>query len=228
MSMQTWVRNLFQPRRRSAPTVRMRPRLMVELLEDRLVPASFIVSDLADNVNDAGSIRFAVNHLAAGSNTVTFDSSLANQTIILTGGALVISQNVTITGLGASQLSISGNNASRVFNVTAAGATVQISGLTLENGLALQTTTINSGQGGAVRNIGNLTLTNVAILNSKAQGQAGSPSNQGGGGGGAGLGGGIYNTGQLQLIGSTLSGNLAVGGAGATGNGNGGPNGSAG
>src|SRR5262249_57836874 len=72
-----------------------------------------------------------------GSNdTIQFDPSLtasAPQTITLGGSELLLSRSVTITGPGASLLAISGNNASRVFEV-ASGTTDTISGLTIEKG----------------------------------------------------------------------------------------------
>ena len=66
--------------------------------------------------------------------------------ITLTGGELYIGKNLNITGPGAAQLGISGNHAIRVFDI-ASGATVSLSGLTIENGLA--PTTGFSGGGGA-------------------------------------------------------------------------------
>ena len=56
-------------------------------------------------------------------------------TITLTSGELLVTDSVTINGPGANQLSVSGNNASRVFEI-AAGQNVTISGLTITHGSA--------------------------------------------------------------------------------------------
>ena len=218
MISRLWIQKIFgigvlSSVRASRKTDR-RARLKLEALEDRLAPASFLVTDASDNPADANSLRYAVNHLASGANAITFAPGLAGQTISLTaanGGELLITQNVTITGLGADQLAVSGSNTSRVFDVHS-GVTVAVTGLTIENGL-----TTNTLGGGAILNAGALTLTADAVVNSTAQGGNASSGFEGGGGGGAGLGGGIFNSGTLNLASSTLSGDQAVGGNGGTG-----------
>src|SRR5262249_3211074 len=120
------------------PTRSFRARLPLEVLEDRLAPAAFTVTDTKDDPTDSGSLRYAITHLASRDNSITCDPSRAGQTIKLPGGELKISQSATIPsipGLGADQPAISGNPASRVFDITA--GTVSISGLTIENGSAL-------------------------------------------------------------------------------------------
>ena len=54
-------------------------------------------------------------------------------TITLSDGALNVAQNVYIQGPGASQLAVSGNNASMVFEI-GRGVTASLSGLTIEDG----------------------------------------------------------------------------------------------
>ena len=49
-------------------------------------------------------------------NTVMFDASLVGSTITLTNGEIVVSRQLTIIGPGAAQLTISGNDASRIFH----------------------------------------------------------------------------------------------------------------
>ena len=70
--------------------------------------------------------------LAAGSgDTIVFNTDWSAITL---GSSLpTISVNLTITGLGASHLTISGNNAYQVFVINS-GAIVNISGLTIANG----------------------------------------------------------------------------------------------
>ena len=110
--------------------------------------------------------------------TITFASSLAGQTITLSsslltapsgfpnpygGTAFIVgaSDNITIDGSGAPLLTISGNNATRPF-VVAGGGTLTLENLTVSGGFA------GGGNGG------NATFTGTG----------------GGGGGGAGLGAG--------------------------------------
>jgi hypothetical protein len=191
-----------------------------------MVPAAVLTVMNTSDTGAAGdgSLRGAIAASGVG-DTIVFAPGLAGQTIMLMTGELVINHDLTINGLGADLLAVSGNNASRVFNITA--GTVSISGLTIEDG---QTT--NTQGGGAIFNAGTLTLTGDAVINSKALGGDGA----GGEGGGAGLGGGIFNSGALTLQASTLSGNQAIGGkrgdgginiSGNGGNG-GGPGGGAG
>src|SRR5581483_1623542 len=145
------------------------PRL--EALEDRLCLSTFTVTNTNDS--GAGSLRAA---LAAAGNgdTINFAPSLEDQTIALTSGQLNITKNITITGLGANELTVSGSGSSRVFDVSS-GVTASISGLAIANGLA--------DQGGGVLNAGNLSLSGVALTGNEALGDSAT----------TGLGGGIYN-----------------------------------
>ena len=69
------------------------------------------------NINDsgAGSLRQAIAEASSGE-TIEFDPSLANKTITLTSGQLEIDKNLTLDGGNASNLTISGNNTSRVMD----------------------------------------------------------------------------------------------------------------
>jgi hypothetical protein len=147
-----------------------------------------------------GSLRDAVA-LANPGDTIDFAPALAGATIVLTSGEILIDKNLTITGLGASALAVSGNNASRVLNVT--GGTVFISGLTISSGLS------GTG-GGGIYNAGTLSLSNSTVSqNSAFQAIPGSLC------GGVGTdGGGIYNAGNLTLSDSTVSGNSSFGNCG--------------
>lgn len=84
---------------------------------------------VVQNTNDAGagSLRQAIIDACPGS-TITFASPLFDtaQTITLTSGQLLLNKNLTIQGTGANLLTISGNNASRVFQVKS-GVTASIS-----------------------------------------------------------------------------------------------------
>lgn len=220
MNSPFWINKLGlsrrPPARKPGRTTRAaRPGL--ETLESRLAPASFLVASTGDDPSDPSSLRFALANLDSGtdvaSNFIAFAPGLTGQTIILTtanGGELSINEGVTITGLGADLLAVSGGNTSRVFNITD-GIDVEITGLTITDGL-----TTNTLGGGAIFNAGTLTLVGDAIINSTARGGDGAGA-EGGGGGGAGLGGGIFNCGDLTLLSSTLSGNQAIGGTGGSG-----------
>lgn len=170
----------------------------IETLEDRTLLTAFTVVNTNDS--GAGSLRDAIEqaNLNAGADTITFDASLAGETIVLSD-ELLISDDVTITGLGADQLTISGNNTSRIFNLDDGDSetriTVEMSGLTLTNGFA--------DSGGAIRNYENLTITDSTI----SENQAAMNIAYGGGG--------IYSAaGSLTVMGSKFTGNSAFNGGG--------------
>ena len=126
-----------------------------------------------------GSLRQAIADANPG-DEITFAGTVTG-TITLTSSQLVINKNLTITGPGADVLTISGNNASRVFNISS-GADVTISGLTIANGYS-------GGNGGGIYNEGTLTLNNSTVSGNYAS-----------------YGGGIYNEGTLIINNSTVSG----------------------
>ena len=166
--------------------------------------ATIAVTSTADS--GAGSLRDAIATAVSGDSI----NVAVTGTIILTG-PLTIDKSLTITGSGASALAVSGNNAAQVFVVNG-GATVTISGLTIENGAVtggvggggisnLGMLTVNDSAitgnttdmfGGGIKNFGTLTLTNSTVSGNSAS---------------CCFGGGIYNGGTLTLINSTVSGN---------------------
>src|SRR5438094_630357 len=91
-----------------------RHRLLLEVLEDRTVPST--VTNLADS--GSGSLRDAIVAANAhpGADTIDFAPGLQG-TIALTSGELLITESVAIHGPGASRLAVSGNDASRVFEI---------------------------------------------------------------------------------------------------------------
>jgi hypothetical protein len=119
--------------RRPARPMAARPTFRPELLclEERVVPSTLTVTNLHDT--GAGSLRYELGQAHNG-DTIAFAQGLRG-TITLTSGELKVGQNVTIQGPGASQLSVSGDHASRVFEVLG-GANATISGLTITGGLA--------------------------------------------------------------------------------------------
>ena len=104
------------------------------------------------NDSGAGSLRATIAAASAG-DTITFAANVT--AITLTTGEIAINKNLTLRGPGVNQLAISGNDASRIFNI--GNVNVAISGMTLTRGHA------TDSPGGAILAIGDLTLTNVAI-----------------------------------------------------------------
>jgi len=83
------------------------------------------------NTNDSspGSLRQALTTANDG-DTITF---AVTGTITLTSGGLPVTKNLTISGPGADQLSVDGNQALLVLGIFP-GKTATISGLTVKNG----------------------------------------------------------------------------------------------
>lgn len=131
------------------------------------------------NTNDSGSgsLRQAILNANAlpGLNTITFEGSVFSDTtpdtIILTSEQLHITDDLTIEGLGADQLTISGNNASRVFLVddgdNSNAINVEIQGVTISDGNPSNSAQFRN-QGGGIFNKENLTITNSTIRNNTA------------------------------------------------------------
>ena len=104
---------------------------------------------------------------------------------------------------------ISGNNRVEVLSV-ASGVTASLTGLTISSGWASQ-------GGGLSIDGGEVSLTNVSVINNQAVGAAGAAGADGGGSsvggtggnGGSGLGGGVYlAAGSLTLNGDLIASNL--------------------
>jgi hypothetical protein len=160
----------------------------------------------------AGSLRQAIIDACDGS-TITFDVNQVVSPITLTSGELLINKNLTINGPGANLLTISGNNASRVFNIQAA-MTAEISGLSITNGNT-------ASDGGGIVNHGTLTLSASGVANSSSPGSGGGIVNVGGAtmtingstitGNTSPVGAGIANGGALTIVNSTISANNGIG-----------------
>ncbi|HEX7450464.1 MAG TPA: hypothetical protein VF306_23085, partial [Pirellulales bacterium] len=173
--------------------------------------ASFVVNTLADpHLDGFTSLRDAVTQADSepypGNVAITFDPALfagGPATIDLIQGELDLNQPVSIQGPGADQLTIDAHHRSRIFNIAEIISPIAlrdtISGLTMTGG---QAGSSNYGQGGALYNSGNLTLSDDAITNSSSGSQ----------------GGGIFNSGRLTMLRDTVSGNTAPGGGGGIAN----------
>jgi len=181
-----------------------------EALECRVLLSTITVQ----NLNDAGpgSLRNAVATANAqpGSDTIEFARGLRGS-IVLTTGQLSISDELVIAGPGAARLSVSGNNASRIFRIQP-GTTVSISDLSLINGR--QTTSDAIGisviRGGAILNEGSsLTLDRMTFAGNRAE-----ATGEGFGSANVVGGGAVTNTTQAALLARfcTFRDNTASGG----------------
>lgn len=153
-------------------------RLSVERLEDRALPSTFAVLNLADSGD--GSLRAAILSAEAkpGADVIQFAPNI-HGTITLTTGELFISTDLTINGPGENQLSVCGNDASRVFHVQGgadapSAITVGISELTIAHGRA--------SEGGGINNSGfsDLTISGVILSDNLAVGTASTDARGGG------------------------------------------------
>ncbi len=149
------------------------------------VPASPLAATLmVTNTNDsgAGSLRAALVAAAAG-DTIQF--SLPANSIITLTSELTVLQAITINGATAINLSVSGNNATRVFSVTAPATFIRF---TIMKGNA-------TGNGGGLHSTGALTLTAMQVMSNTSSL----------------YGGGVYATDAATLIGGLFQNNIISG-----------------
>jgi CSLREA domain-containing protein len=186
------------------------------------------IADTNDGVCSVAdcSLREAIAVAAASGDTIEFSALFDSpQTIALTAGQLSIGKSLTITGKGANLTTVSGSNASRVFEVNS-GADLTLANLTVTGGRAFNgggiqnnesTLTIincaiagnasvydSSHEGGGIQNL----FGTVTILGSTISGNSvsGSPADENS------EGGGIANRGTMTIVNSTISGNSINGG----------------
>jgi CSLREA domain-containing protein len=197
--------------------------------------ANFTVNTTADEndgINVGGiSLREAVDaaNATAEADTISFDTSLSGQTITLTNGELLITNNLTIDGdldnNSTPDITVSGNNASRVLNVNDGNSTpdktVSLEGLTITAGRTAEFLNYGGGifnaenlsvnnsiisgnstvdavsDGGGISNFGSLSVSNSTISNNSTSGFRS-------------RGGGISSYGSLSVSNSTISGNTVL------------------
>src|SRR5262245_15530414 len=120
-----WVSKVFRSRRQFPYTKAKKPikrstRLFLEALEDRLAPATLVVTTLSGDSSVAGSLGFEIAAATNGTDTIVFDPAIAggtiNQSSFTNNGTtdfgasafhLTGSENLTIQGSGET---ITGDN----------------------------------------------------------------------------------------------------------------------
>ncbi|PYS82428.1 MAG: hypothetical protein DMF70_08020, partial [Acidobacteria bacterium] len=177
---------------------------LLTIIDNDPCPTTFTVNDNGDasDVNQgdglcatsggACTLRAAIEEANALTACGTIDINFSITGAITLTGQLVVSHDVNVNGPGVNQLTISGNNASRVFNISS-GKTVTISNLTVSGGKVT-----GANKGGGVLNSGTLTLTNVTVNGNNSDS----------------LGGGIFSSGNLTVTNSVVSGNTGKNGGG--------------
>jgi hypothetical protein len=119
-------------------------------------PGVKIVTSPLDD-GSPGTLRYQMENVCPG-DIVQFDPNLNNATIIL-NSEITVDDDFSVIGLGVDNLSISGNNVSRIFSISS-GVSLSLSGLSLINGYS-------SSNGGAFLNNGDLLLENINFAGNK-------------------------------------------------------------
>ena len=136
--------------------------LQVDRLDDPALPAGSACTGAA---NDC-TLRGAVDAAASGD---TIEVAVAG-TIVLAQGSIALTKDLTITSASEATHLVDGNESSVIF-VIGSGRTVQLNGLTLQNGLN------SSESGGAVvMTAGTLTMTNMILQDNVASDKGGALS----------------------------------------------------
>lgn len=126
------------------------------IYKDKTGSSSSMVQNNQDN--GTGSLRDIIID-ACPEDTIRFVTSLIGDTIKLTGNEIVIDRKIYMQGLGMDDLTISGENTDRIFNIRTK-ADSGIEGVKLING-------IKPVDGGAIINESDLLLKDVIFQNNK-------------------------------------------------------------
>lgn len=144
----------------------------IEPLETRIAPATFLVTTLSDLTADDVDLTLreavAAANATPAADSIKFDPSLTGA-ITLTAGEILISETLTIVGGG--KITISGDNASRIFNVANAD-TVKDHPLTV-NGLKFIRGDAGVDGGGAIFSTEGLTILSCIFADNSADGRGG-------------------------------------------------------
>lgn len=187
------------------PPPKMKTRLASLIVLAVLTTIGLRAEDIfVTNNGDSGtdSLRDAIAGASDG-DVIRFNPSLAGQTVALST-EISITQGITVDGSDVpGGATISGEDTSRIFNISGSGKTVILQHLTITRGKAADGTVAQSG-GAILHGSGILTITECTISNSSA-GNALPTTNQRSGG----SGGGIISDGTLNIHNTTISGNRA-------------------
>ncbi|MGH7783711.1 MAG: Calx-beta domain-containing protein, partial [Candidatus Binatia bacterium] len=143
------------------------PFATVTIVDNDVIPTALTVTSLADTDDgsctadpDGCTLREAINAANAlpDANEISFAPTVTGS-ITLTGSLQSILTPMTITGPGANVLTISGNDVTQIFTI-ANDQVVNISGLTLAHG--------NGPLGGAILDMGSLTISNCMFANNSS------------------------------------------------------------
>jgi hypothetical protein len=167
------------------------------------------VKTLADSLSDTNSLRVIVSSLARDGDIIEFD---VTGTIPLIYGQIRILHSLTIAGPGASLVTVSGEGTDRIFDIggndqtdplhafTSVEVNVNISGLTLANGLAPADPDWRRGGAMVVRGGCEATLSDCVLSGNSAQAFEGPEAS----------GGAIWNQGHLTALRCTFNDNWVV------------------
>jgi hypothetical protein len=168
---------------------------MIEPLEMRIAPATFVVTSVADAGD--GSLRDALQKAEAspGADLIKFKKGLSGG-VVLAASLPDITQDLAIKGPGSGKLAIDGAGAHQILEIT--GGTVSLSGLNFFGGLATE------GGALAVRNAdAEVKITRCAFVGNLAAAMSM---------GGAAAGGAIFiEAGKVVIQNSVISANAARG-----------------
>ena len=164
----------------------------------------FVVDTLSDNPDDGFTLREALARAddeaaSPGDDTIAFAATVQGGQIILTGGQLTVSSDVTIDG--GTNVTINAAGTGRVLLVQGDGSEVSLNNLTITGGYLNETRPGDGLVGAGIRTVAGttLSLTGTTVTDNRAYGTYS---------GGA----GIYALGPVTLDGSTISRNHAGGG----------------
>jgi hypothetical protein len=200
-----------RPARRRATLARPPRRSFVPrltALEHRVVPSTLTVTSAADD-GSSGTLRAVIASASPG-DTITFARQLRGSTITLTQGQLSVTKTLDIEGPGAAKLTISGNDAGRIFDV-AGGVTLTLGGLTVAHGrydTTLGGGILTYGGGGILNAVGaTLILAHDTLSSNQAVGHQTVGVN-----GQDELGGAVFNLGKATVSECTFTDNQVLGG----------------
>jgi predicted outer membrane repeat protein len=171
---------------------------------------------MVKNGDDSGndSLRDVIEHASNG-DVIRFDPSVT--AVTLESGISFGQENITIDGGSGVTITKDAADTFRLLNCTAAGGTLTLKGLTIENGYAVGIGV--TGNGGGVLSTGDILLESCVFLNNRSELFAGACGTYGNivavgctftGNSTAFVGGGVYANGTVTLTGCTFTGNTSA------------------